>query len=205
MSSRFPSSFAILTSNLTVLLSLVLWTHATRAADAGGSNASSASFASTAHEARYIADSSNANIGDATTSWPSQSAFKEISAEVLLKYQSISVTVDDNSAKVTYSGVPLRAVLAEMMPGTDLDSMPEWKKLARKALIMEVLGNDGFPGLIATTEIAMNKSGDRFILATHKNGKVIETGVHLICKADEGHVRWVRSVASVRLISVANK
>lgn len=201
MSSRFPSSFVILTSILTVLLSLVLWTYAARAADAAESNASSVPFASTP----YIADSSNVNTEAATTSSPSQSTFKEISAEVLQKYQSISVTIDDNSTKITYSGVPLRAVLGEMMPGIDLDSMPEWKKLARKALIMEVLGNDGFPGLIATTEIAMNKSGDRFILATHKDGKVVETGVHLVCKADEGHVRWVRSVASVRLISVANK
>jgi hypothetical protein len=160
------------------------------------------SFANAAESSTAATTASSSQIsGAAATEIPS----KKIDLDALQKWQPITVAVDEHDAKVTYTGVPLRAVLKEMLNDTDIDSMPEWKKLARKALVMEVVGNDGFPGLIATTEIAMNKSGDRFILATQKDGTVIETGVHLICKADEAHTRWVRSVVSVRLISVANK
>jgi hypothetical protein len=130
---------------------------------------------------------------------------KKISATILDKYKQASMTMDWDGTKTTYTGVPLRTILAEMLPEVKMNEMPEIKALSRRELVLEVKGDDGFPGLVTVTEIAMNKSGDRFLLATHENGKPIEKGVHLICKMDELHVRSVRQIVSIKVFSVAEK
>ena len=83
-----------------------------------------------------------------------------------------------------------------------LASMPDWKALAKKELVMEVLGDDGYPGLVTAAEVAINESGDRYILATEENGKPIANGVRMICKLDEFHVRWVHSIVSLRIATI---
>lgn len=123
---------------------------------------------------------------------------KEISPESLKKYSSIMVKVNEDGKDKLFKGVPLRTLLKEMLPGS-LASMPDWKALAKKTLVMEVLGDDGYPGLVTAAEVAINESGDRFILATEENGKPIATGVRMICKLDEFHVRWVHSIASLHI------
>jgi hypothetical protein len=127
-------------------------------------------------------------------------ASRTISKETLAKYKTISITVEENDKKATYTGVPVREILAEEIP--TIDSMPEWKKLARRALILKFTAEDGFPALIAATEIATNKSGDRFLLATECDGKAIEGGIRLICPRDEHHVRWARQITSLKFISL---
>lgn len=127
--------------------------------------------------------------------------WKTISVGALEKYKTISITVKEKDNDVTYTGVPLRDLLADMVPDLKLDSMPEWKTLSRRELVMEIKGSDGFPALVTATDLAINKAGDRFVLATQKDGKKIEAGVHLICKMDEVRVRWIREVASLRVVS----
>jgi hypothetical protein len=127
-------------------------------------------------------------------------ARRSISNATLAKYKTISVAVEENGKTNTYIGVPVRTILAEEIPA--IDSMPEWKKLARRALVLKFTAEDGFPALIAATEIATNKSGDRFLLATECDGKAIEGGIRLICPKDEHHVRWARQITSLKFISL---
>ncbi len=127
---------------------------------------------------------------------------KAVSLKSLAKYKTISVTVKDNEKDTKYSGVPLRILFAEMMPTRNIDSMAAWKALAKEELVMEVKGEDGFPALIAATELATNVTGDRFVLATECDGKPMDKGLKLICKNDEHHVRWVHEVINLRVIAV---
>ncbi len=110
---------------------------------------------------------------------------KAITLEGLEKYKAITITVKDDNKESTYSGVPLRTLLTDMVRDIKLEKMPEWKALSRREIIMEFTGNDGYPGLVTAIEIAINKDGDRFILATHKDGKLIEGGAQL-------HAQWIR-------------
>ena len=128
---------------------------------------------------------------------------RAISRDAMLKsYKPITVTVEEDGKKVKYTGVPLRVVFADMLPEYKIQSMPQWKELARKNLVVEVVGSDGYPGLVTALELAMNADGDRFILATDRNGKPNEKGVQLICKMDQAHVRWVREIVSLRVVAV---
>lgn len=130
---------------------------------------------------------------------------KAVSLKALEKFQTVSVTVEEEGKKVKYAGVPLRVILAELMPDLKMDTREDWKAMSYRELIMEILGQDGYPGLVTGLEIAFNKGGDRYVLATQKNGKPIEEGVHLICKADEAHSRWVKQVVSIKVVSIAKK
>lgn len=129
-------------------------------------------------------------------------ACKPISQKSLEKYKSISISVDDKGQAVKFDGVPLRVLLAEMMPEMAMETMKECNSLARRALVMEAIGDDGYPGMVTTLEVAMNKSGDRYIIATHRDGKPIESGPQLVCRLDEAHTRWVRSVVRLRIAEV---
>jgi hypothetical protein len=104
--------------------------------------------------------------------------------------------VDDGGKRVKFTGVPLRAMLAEMIPQFKLETMAQWKALARQELVMEVTGDDGYPGLVTALELAINTSGDRLVLATLCDGKPLDSAVQLICKMDEERVRWVRQIVS---------
>ena len=129
----------------------------------------------------------------------------EISPKQLEKFATSVIDVDDNGARVQYKGVALRNIVKEMAPSVSIDLMPEWKKLSRLELIVEVKGDDGFPALITATEVAINKSGDKFVLATERDGKTFENSPQLICKDDSARVRWIRKVVSVRITSVMPK
>jgi hypothetical protein len=128
---------------------------------------------------------------------------KKISLKALEQYKSITVTVEEDGKKATYVGVPLRVMLAEMLPELGLESMPGWHALSEQELVIEVKGDDGYPGLVTATEVAINKTGDRFLLATQKDGKPFKSAVQLICKMDESRTRCVRQIVSLRVVSVA--
>ncbi|HEY9775548.1 MAG TPA: hypothetical protein V6C81_17410 [Planktothrix sp.] len=130
---------------------------------------------------------------------------KVISREALTKYKHVDVSVKENDKDVTYSGVPLRELLAEMVPETKLDVMPGWKELARKELVFEAKGTDGYPGLVTALEVAMNKDGTSYVLATERESKPLEFNVQLICSHDQAHTRWVKDVVSLRVVSVSEK
>lgn len=116
-----------------------------------------------------------------------------ISLQALEKYETITVSADDNGVQKKYEGVPLRSIIAATKD-FDMDSMEGWKKIARWKLVVVVIGDDGYPGVVTLLEIAMNKSGDKFILATKCDGKAFENAPQLIVKNDEARTRWVRKV-----------
>jgi hypothetical protein len=132
-------------------------------------------------------------------------AEKTISLKDLEKYKAVSVSVSEEGKEVKYSGVPMRVILGEMIPEMKMESMDDLHAVNRKELVLEVLGSDGYPALVTAAELAYNKSGDRFLLATHKDGKLIEEGAHLICKMDDGHFRWVKRVTKLRGLSLKAK
>jgi hypothetical protein len=129
-------------------------------------------------------------------------ANKTISKETLSKFKTISVKFEQDGKEVTYTGVPLRTLLSDSLPDLKLDSMPEWKDLARREVIMEVRGEDGYPGLVTALEVATNKYGDRFIIATEKDGAALDSAPQLICKMDTARTRWVHQVVSLRVLSI---
>lgn len=128
-------------------------------------------------------------------------ASKAISFSELEKYKSIIVTADDG---VPYEGVPLRVLVSELIPDADFDTAKGRKALAQKKLVAELSGDDGYPGLVTALEIAVNKGGDQFILATKCDGKQIAGGPQLICKLDDAKTRWVPEVVQLRIIEVPN-
>ena len=128
---------------------------------------------------------------------------KIINKDTLSKFKAIEVDVKDKSKRLRYKGVPLRAIFQDMAPEIKIDTMPDWKALSRKRLVMELTADDGYPGLVTAVELAINSSGDRFVLAEKCNGKDLDTGIMLVCKADEYHVRWVRQVKSARIVELA--
>jgi hypothetical protein len=130
-------------------------------------------------------------------------ASKTISLTDLRKYPQTTIEAEEKGIKVKYSGVPLRLLLAEMLPDCKLESMPEWKALTKRELVMELKGDDGFPSLVTVTEVAINKSGDRFIIATEKDGKPLDVAPQLICKIDEARTRCVRNVVALKIVSLA--
>jgi hypothetical protein len=137
-----------------------------------------------------------------------QPVTKEISMKALEKYGSMDISVQDAHAngdekkETKYAGVSLRTILTDIVPDLKLDSMPEWKSTARRKLVVIVKGSDGYPGLVTVAEIAINREGDRFLLATHRDGKLMESGPQLICKMDQARVRWIREVVSLRVIGL---
>ena len=155
-----------------------------------------------ARPAEAAPETVSASTSAMTTQMP---VSKAVSIKSLEKQETITISVTEEGKESKYTGVPVRVLLAEMLPEFKLDVMPEWKRLTRQELVMEVVGDDGYAGLVTATDLAINKAGDRFLLATQKDGVAVKSGVQLICKMDEARVRWIRGVVSLRLLSVAKK
>lgn len=136
--------------------------------------------------------------GQAKESAPAE---KKISLDSIRKYRTISVDAEEHGKKAKYTGVPLRELLSEEIPA--INTMADWRELAHSEIVVEVLGDDGFPALIAATELATNESGDRFVLATKRDDQPMTESIELVCPNDQYHVRWVRNVASFRILPVA--
>lgn len=141
-------------------------------------------------------------VTDSVKALPAVIATKDISLDALRKYPQTTIETRDRGVTTKYTGVPLRLLLAELIPDTKLDSMPEWKALTRRGLVLELKGKDGFPSLVTVTELAINKTGDRFILAIEKDGKALDVAPQLICQFDEARVRCVRDIVTVKIFSL---
>jgi hypothetical protein len=137
-----------------------------------------------------------------------QTVHKDVSMSALGKYGSIDICVQDpttegnDKKEMKYTGVPLKTILSDMVPDIKLETMPEIKSAAKRELVVEVKAADGYPALIPVADIALNRLGDRFLLATHEDGKLIESGPQLICKTDQAKTRWVREVVSLRVVGL---
>lgn len=120
----------------------------------------------------------------------------DISAE-----KSINISAVWHGKKEKYSGVPLRLFFKEML-AVPLETMPAWKELSKQELVMEVTGKDGYPGLITGTELAINTSGDKFVLFTKHDDQSGTDTVNLICRNDEFRVRCVQDIVRLRIIAI---
>lgn len=114
---------------------------------------------------------------------------------------SITITAVWQGKKDKYTGVPLRSFFKEMT-SIPIETMANWKELSRYELIMEAVGKDGYPGIISATELAMNKTGDKFVLFTKHDEQTGTDTVNLVCKGDEYRVRWVRDIAYLRVVAI---
>jgi hypothetical protein len=110
----------------------------------------------------------------------------------------VTVTVAEDDGKVTYSGVPLRAVLDTKEATT---SMVEARGLVDAVMIVHAA--DGYRAAVSAAAVAMDPKGERYLLAFERNGKPLPDGqapAKLIIPADPLRVRWVRMIDGVDLV-----
>ena len=109
------------------------------------------------------------------------------------------VRVPEGDKTVTYGGVPLAAILAKQ--AKDTKSMAGLRALSDAVLL--VRGSDGYQVAVSAVAVAMDTKGERFLMATTRDGKPLDEGfgpIRLIVPGDPKHARWVRNVAAVRLV-----
>ena len=100
---------------------------------------------------------------------------------------------------VTYSGVPLATILEAQ--AKNAGSMAGLRALSDAVIL--VRGTDGYQAAVSAAAVAMDPKGERYLLALTRDGKPLEAGqgpVRLIVPGDPKHVRWVKEVATVRLV-----
>lgn len=110
----------------------------------------------------------------------------------------VTVTVMEGDAKVTYGGVPLRAVLDTKEATT---SMVEARGLADAVLLIHAA--DDYRVAVSAAAAAMDAKGERYLLAFERDGKPLppEKGpAQLIIPADPMRVRWIRRIDGVDLV-----
>ena len=69
--------------------------------------------------------------------------------------------------------------------------------------VILVRGADGYQAAVSAAAVAMDPKGLKFLLALDRDGKPLDKGqgpVRLIVPGDPKHARWVKDVASVRLV-----
>lgn len=111
----------------------------------------------------------------------------------------VEVKVMEGGEAVTYKGAPLRSLLADRLKGPN--AMADLRGLADSVLV--VRASDDYQAALSAAEVAMDESGQKYLLATERNGKPLDPKqgvVKLIVPGDPQHVRWVRMVSGVDLV-----
>ena len=109
------------------------------------------------------------------------------------------VRVPEEGKNVVYAGVPLASILAKKEK--DSGAMPGLRSLSDAVIL--VRGTDGYQAAVSAAAVAMDTKGEHFLLAISRDGKPLgepQGPVRLIVPGDPRHVRWVRDVATIRLI-----
>ncbi len=109
------------------------------------------------------------------------------------------VTVTEKGNRVVYEGVPLRAMLADQLKGGN--AMVNMRDLSDAVIL--VRASDDYQTAVSAAEVAMDESGDRYLLALSVDGKPLsrEHGpVKLIVPGDGDRVRWVRMISELSLV-----
>ena len=109
------------------------------------------------------------------------------------------VTVTEKGKRVVYEGVPLRAMLGDQLKGGN--AMVNMRDLVDAVIL--VRGADDYQAAVSAAEVAMDKTGERYILAISVDGQPLtkEQGpVKLIIPADGDRARWVRMVVELSLV-----
>lgn len=109
------------------------------------------------------------------------------------------VKVVEDGETVTYSGVALATILEQKAKGST--TMAGLRALSDSVVLVK--GTDGYQAAVSAAAVAMDPKGARYLLATSRDGKPLDKGqgpARLIVPDDPKHVRWVKDVASVRLV-----
>jgi hypothetical protein len=114
--------------------------------------------------------------------------------------EKAKVEVTEGGRKVIYAGVPLRVVLGDRVKEGQ-GAMRALRDLSDAVLL--VRAEDGYRVAVSAAAVAMDAQGERYLLATERDGKPLDERqgpVRLIVPGDAQHVRWVRMVKGVDLI-----
>jgi DMSO/TMAO reductase YedYZ molybdopterin-dependent catalytic subunit len=109
------------------------------------------------------------------------------------------IKVTEDGQTVTYSGLPMASILGTVVK--DAGTMPGLRSLSDSVLL--VRGSDGYQAAVSAASVAMDPKGERYFLAVSRNGKPLAEGegpVRLIVPGDPRHVRWVKTVTTIRLV-----
>jgi DMSO/TMAO reductase YedYZ molybdopterin-dependent catalytic subunit len=113
--------------------------------------------------------------------------------------QTVNVT-DEKGNPVTYSGVPVAAILAKA-------GAPLGKSLRGPNMALGVVAkaNDGYEVLFPLTEFDPAFSDRTVLLVDQRGGKPLdarEGPLRLVVPGDQRHARWVRGITSLDVVKV---
>jgi DMSO/TMAO reductase YedYZ molybdopterin-dependent catalytic subunit len=114
----------------------------------------------------------------------------------------VELKVKNGDRLEVYSGVPL----ASLLPGKPDAGMAGLRNLSDAVIL--VRGTDGYQAAVSAAAVAMDPKGERFLLATARDGKPLaesEGPARLVVPGDPKHVRWVKNIASIRLVRLEEK
>jgi hypothetical protein len=114
-----------------------------------------------------------------------------------LPHESIQFTDPERRNVVTYSGVPLIALLVEV-------GVPQRPKGKDLRLVVVAEARDGNKVVYSLGEVSPEVHDGSVLLADSADGKPIgeESGpIELICSGDRSPARWIRGVASIRVVA----
>ncbi len=117
----------------------------------------------------------------------------------LAKLPRIEVRVVEKGTPVVYGGVPLRALLEPKLDGPS--EMATLRSMADAVVLIRA--EDGYQVAVSAVEVAMDREGTKFLLATRRDGQPLPPGVgpaKLVVPGDPKPVRWIRQVTALELI-----
>lgn len=115
------------------------------------------------------------------------------------KLPRVAARVMERGRAATYSGVPLATVLPGRIKGDA--TMASLRGLADAVVL--VRAEDGYQAAVSAAAVALDKKGERFLLALERDGKALDARqgpVRLIVPGDPEHIRWVRNVVAIDLV-----
>jgi hypothetical protein len=114
----------------------------------------------------------------------------------------VEVRVPEDGKVAVYSGVPLRVVLESKLGGPN--EMAALRNVSDAVLL--VRATDNYRTAVSAVAVAMDKKGERYLLALTKDGQPLgenQGPIRLITTADPERVRWVRMVNGIDLIRLS--
>ncbi len=113
----------------------------------------------------------------------------------------VELTVTEQDKPVTYSGVPMAALLKPHLSGTD--RMADLRKLSDAAILVHA--KDNYQAVFSAAEVAMDNGGKKFLVAFERNGKPLDETqgpARVIVPGDPMKVRWVRMIDKISLVRI---
>ena len=120
---------------------------------------------------------------------------------VVEKMEKVGLQVIEDDKVVTYIGVPLASILARR--DKPVEGMAGLKALSDAVLL--VRATDGYQVAYSAAAVAMDPKGERYLLATARDGKPLDADhgpLRVIVPGDPKHARWIRNVSAIRLIKL---